>query len=225
MILRISEQKAACSGLASQKKGCGRSPGINAATEQEAALLKHLRTWSFAVCLAVALAGCDHDNILILRGQAEQAWGEVQAHDQQRVAAVLALVDAVNRRAPRERTVLEDVLAARAVVLAIQPADDFIVRPDKFKRYADAQEALSKALERLYATVERYPELAADRVVRARLSELRRIDDRALLARSDLIAVVRAHNKELWGFPDRMMTALLYPDAQPLTAFAHSQRD
>jgi LemA protein len=211
--------------LASQKKGCGRSPGINAAAEQEAALLKHLRTWSFAIGLAVALAGCDHDNILILRGQAEQAWGEVQAHDQQRVAAVLALVDAVHRRAQRESAVLEDVLAAREAVLAIQPADDFIVRPDEFRRYADAQEALSKALERLYATVERYPELAADRVVRARLSELRRIDDRALLARSDLIAVVRAHNKELWGFPDRMMTALLYPDARPLTAFVRSQAD
>ena len=186
---------------------------------------KYLQTWGVVACLALLLTGCDHDNILILRGQAQQAWGEVQAHDQQRVAAVLALVDAVNRRAPRERTVLEDVLAARAVVLAIQPADDFIVRPDEFKRYADAQEALSKALERLYAAVEQYSELAGDRVVRARLPELRRMDDRALLARSDLTAVVRAHNKELWGFPDRMMTALLYPDAQPLTAFVRSQAD
>jgi hypothetical protein len=36
---------------------------------------------------------------------------------------------------------------------------------------------------------------------------------------------VRIHNKELWGFPDRMMAALLYPDAQPLTAFVRSLAD
>jgi LemA protein len=188
-------------------------------------LPKHLQTWSFVACLALLFTGCDHEDIIALRDQAEQAWSEVQAQDEQRADKVLALVDAVHRRAPLERSVLEDVLAARAVVLAIQPADDFIVRPDEFRRYADAQEALSKALERLYATVERYPELNGDRAVRARLSELRRIDDRAVLARSDLIALVRAHNKEMRAFPDRLMTTLLYPDAQPLTAFAHSQRD
>ena len=82
-----------------------------------------------------------------------------------------------------------------------------------------------KALERLYATVERYPELDGDRAVRARLAELRRIEDRAVLARSDLIALVRAHNKEMQGFPDRLMTTLLYPDARLLTAFVRSQAD
>ena len=82
---------------------------------------------------------------------------------------------------------------------------------------------LSAALNRLYAMVERYPELKGDRVVRDELLEARRWDERVVLARSDFVSAVQAHNAELQRVPDRWVAAVLHPDAKPLRAFSQAQ--
>jgi LemA protein len=80
------------------------------------------------------------------------------------------LVEAVWKRAPTEREVLTEVMAARDEVIAILSADGFITEPDRFRHYEQAQQRLTAALDALYNAIERYPELTG---VRPLLDSLR----------------------------------------------------
>jgi LemA protein len=133
------------------------------------------------------------------------------------------LVEAVRRQAPGEREVLDEVMAARDEVVAILNADGFIAEPERFRRYVEAQRRLSAALGNLYETIERYPELTGDTRFASHLAEFQRLEDRIVVARSDLISAVRSHNEELRAFPEGWVAAIFNPDAKPLTAFAQAQ--
>ncbi|WP_371823169.1 MULTISPECIES: LemA family protein [Microvirga] len=108
--------------------------------------------------LLLALAACDHGDVPALRERAQQAWSEVQNQYRQRADQVPPLVEAVRRKAPAEREVLAEVMAAHDEVVAIRNADGFLAEPERFRHNEQAQQRLSDALERLYATVKRYPE-------------------------------------------------------------------
>ena len=168
-----------------------------------------LGAWSLALGLTLGVMACAPGDAPGLRERAQQAWSEVQAQYSQRADQVPPLVDAVRRKAPAEREVLADVLAAHAEVVAIRNADGFLAEPERFRHYEQAQQRLSEALERLYAAIKRYPELTGDTAVQNRLHEFQRQEDRLVVARSDLTSAVRAHNEELRGFPGGWFAALL----------------
>jgi LemA protein len=170
-------------------------------------LLTRLVRWSLAAGLALTVVACGHGQVPALKERAQQAWTE-----------------AVRRQAPGEREVLDEVMAARDEVVAILNADGFIAEPERFRHYVEAQRRLSAALGNLYETIERYPELTGDTRFAAHLTEFQRLEDRIVVARSDLISAVRAHNQELRrAFPDGWVAAIFNPDAKPLTAFAQAQ--
>jgi LemA protein len=172
-----------------------------------------------------SVVACDHADVPALRERAQQAWSEVQQQYRQRADKVPPLVEAVRVRAPAEREVFDEVMAARDQVVAILNADGFIAEPERFRHYEEAQHRLSAALGSLYETTKRYPELTGDTRFTRMLAEFQRLEDRLVVARSDLISAVRAHNEELRGFPDGWVAAMLNPDAKPLTAFAQAQLD
>jgi LemA protein len=178
---------------------------------------------SFAAVLILALAACDHGDIPALRERAQQAWTEVQNQYRQRADQVPALVDAVRKRAPAEREVLDKVMAARDEVIEILNADGFIAEPDRFRRYEQAQRRLTATLDTLYKAIERYPELTGDTSFARQLAEFQSLEDRLVVARSDLISAVRAHNEELRVIPDRWLAMIFNPGAKPLTTFAEAR--
>jgi len=186
-------------------------------------LLARLGRLSLVAGLILNVAACDHDDLPALRERARHAWIEVQNQYRQRAEQVPLLVEAVRRTAPAEREVLGEVMAARDEVVKILNADGFIAEPERFRQYVQAQRRLTAALGMLYDTVERYPELAGDTRFGEHLTELQRIEDRIVVARSDLIGAVRAHNQELRAFPDGWIAAIFNSDAKPLTAFAQAQ--
>ncbi|MXQ12390.1 LemA family protein [Microvirga makkahensis] len=186
-------------------------------------MLTGLGRWSLALGLMFSVAACDHGDVPALRERAQQAWSEVQSLYRQRADQVLPLVEAVRRQAPAEREVLDEVMAARDEVVAILNADGFIAEPERFRHYEEAQRRLTAALGMLDEATERYPELTGDTRFVTQLAEFQRLEDRLVVARSDLISAVRAHNEELRGFPDSWIAAMLNPDAKPLTAFAQAQ--
>jgi LemA protein len=170
-----------------------------------------------------SVAACDHGDVPALRERAQQAWSEVQSLYRQRADKVPQLVEAVRRQAPAEREVLNEVMAARDEVIAILNADGFIAESERFRHYEEAQHRLIAALATLDDAAERYPELIGDTRFAAQLAEFRRLEDRLVVARSDLVSAVQTHNQELRGFPDGWVAAMLNPDARPLTAFAQAQ--
>jgi LemA protein len=186
-------------------------------------LITRVRRWSLAVGLTLSVAACDHGDVAALRERAQQAWSEVQNQYRQRANQVPPLVEAVRRKAPAEREVLDEVMAARNEVVAILNADGFIAEPERFRHYVQAQRRLTAALDTLYKVVERYPELTSDTRFAKQLTEFRRLEDRVVVARSDLISAGRAHNEELRELPDRWVAAILNSNAKPLSAFAQPQ--
>jgi LemA protein len=182
-----------------------------------------LGRWSLAVALMFGMAACDHGDVPALRERAQQAWSEVQNQYRQQADLVPLLVEAMRKRASAEREVLDEVMAARDQVVAILNADGFIAEPERFRHYVQAQRRFTTALGSLYETIERYPELTGDTRFTEPLAELQRLEDRIVMARSDLIDAVRAHNEELRELPDRWVTAIINPGAKPLTAFAQAQ--
>lgn len=186
-------------------------------------MITRLGSWSFVLGLILGVMGCTPGDMPSLRERAQQAWTEVLSHYQQRADQVPPLVEAVRRKAPAEREVLNEVMAAHDEVVAIRNADGFLAEPERFRHYERAQQRLSVALDALYETIERYPELTGDTVSSNRLAEFQRLEDRLVVARSDLISAVRAHNEELGRFPGGWVAAILDPKAKPLTVFAQAE--
>lgn len=181
------------------------------------------RAWSLVLGLTLGVMACAPGNVPGLRERAQQAWSEVQAQYSQRADQVPPLVAAVRRKAPAEREVLDAVRAAHDEVVALRNADGFLAEPERFRHYEQAQQRLSEALERLYATSKRYPELTGDTALQNRLHEFQRQENRLVVARSDLTRAVRAHNDELRRFPGGWVAALLNPKAKALTTFAQAE--
>jgi LemA protein len=76
-------------------------------------LIARLGPWSVAVGLLLSVTACDHGDVPALRERAQQAWSEVQSQYRQRADQIPALVEPVRQRAPAEREVLDEVMAAR----------------------------------------------------------------------------------------------------------------
>ncbi len=186
-------------------------------------MLARLGIWSLAAGLMFSVAACDHDDLAALRERARHAWIEVQNQYRQRADQVPPLVEAVRRTAPAEREVLGEIMAARDEVVRILNADGFIADPERFRQYVQAQRRLTAALGMLYEAIERYPELSGDTRFVEQLTEFLRLEDRIVVARSDLISAVRAHNQELRAFPAGWIAAIFNPEAKPLAAFAQAQ--
>jgi LemA protein len=190
---------------------------------QEEAVGARLRAWSLALSLTLGVMSCAPGDVPSLRERAQQAWNEVLHEYHQRADQVPLLVEAVRKKAPVEREVLDAVMAAHDEVVAIRNADGFLAEPERFRHYEQAQQRLLDALERLYTTIKRYPELTGDTALQNRLHDLQRQDDQLVIARSDLIGAVRAHNEQLGRFPGGWIAAIIDAKAKPLTAFAQAE--
>jgi hypothetical protein len=145
---------ARVTGATDQPMAAG--PDHAAPPGQEVAVHARLGAWSLALGLTLGVIGCAPDDVPGLRERAQQAWSEVLSQYSERADQVPPLVEAVRRKAPGEREVLDEVMAAHDEVVAIRNADRFLAEPERFRHYEEAQQRLSVALERLYATIKRY---------------------------------------------------------------------
>jgi LemA protein len=192
---------------------------------QEETVRTRLGIWSLALGLTFSVMGCGPGDMPGLQERAQQAWNDVLAQYQQRADQVPPLVEAVRKKAPAEHEVFTEIMAAYDEVVAIRNADGFLAEPERFRHYEQAQKRLSAALDTLYRTIERYPELAGDTALSNRLREFQRLEDRLVVARSDLISAVHVHNEALRRFPNRWLVALRRPEARPLTVFAQAKME
>ncbi len=106
---------------------------------------------SFLLVLAVPvlLAGCGVNTIPTKDEQVKAAWGDVQNQYQRRADLIPNLVSTVQGYAQQERTVLTDVVKARASATQVKVDASTITDPEQFKKYQAAQDQLSGVLGRL----------------------------------------------------------------------------
>ena len=162
----------------------------------------------------LALSGCGINNIPRYDEAVNAAWSQVLNQYQRRADLVPNLVETVKGFAAQEKGVLTAVVEARAKVAQTQIPKDILTNPEAFKLFEQNQGALSGALSRLLAVVERYPELKSSQNFLTLQSQLEGTENRIAVARRDYIVAVQRYNTELRTIPGRWWRAMLYPDAQ-----------
>ena len=92
-----------------------------------------------------------YNKLVTLRNRAENAWAQVDVQLRKRYDLIPNLVEAVKGYAAHERQVFEEVTEARTRAQQAQGVQD----------QAQAENALTAAIGRLFAVAEAYPELRA----------------------------------------------------------------
>ena len=187
------------------------------------AALTRFRSWSPRVALVLLaslfLAGCGVNQIPTLEERAKAGWSEVLNQYQRRADLIPNLVETVKGFAEQERTVLTEVVEARAKATQMQIPPDILTNPQAFEAFQKVQGQLTGALARLLAVVENYPDIKSNQNFLALQSQLEGTENRIAIARRDYIADVRDYNTELKTFPGRIWRAVLYSDAEPMQNF------
>ena len=140
--------------------------------------------------------------------QVEQAvnekWAQEQNVYQRRADLIPNLVETVKGFAAQERTVLEEVIKARASATQIKVTPELLNDPAALKKFQQAQGELSGALSRLLVTVERY-QLKSNKLPAAKPLEGR---NRIAVERRRFNEAVREYNTRLRLFPGSLVASL-----------------
>lgn len=173
------------------------------------------------VVVALPLAGCGVNNIPTYENDAKAKWSEVLSQYKRRTDLIPNLVETVKGFAEQEKSVLVDVIEARAKATQVQaniPAD-VLTNPDAMKNLTEAQNQLGGALGRLLVTMERYPDIKSGQNFLALQSQLEGTENRISVSRRDYIESVRVYNTELSTIPGRWWASFMYPQNKPMATF------
>ncbi len=170
---------------------------------------------------ALAVAGCGVNNIPTYEQSAKAAWSEVLSQYKRRTDLIPNLVETVKGFAEQEKSVLTEVVEARAKATNAQinlPAD-VLTNPDAMKKLQEAQGQLSGALGRLLVTIEKYPDIKSGQNFLALQSALEGTENRIGVSRRDYIEAVRVYNTELNTIPGRWWKSFMYPASKEMASF------
>jgi LemA protein len=112
--------------------------------------------------VGMLLAGCGINTIPTLQERAKAGWSEVLNQYQRRADLIPNLVETVKGYASQESKVLTEVTEARAKATQVQIPPDILTNPEAFRKFQEAQGALTGALSRLLAITEKYPDLKSN---------------------------------------------------------------
>ena len=171
--------------------------------------------------VTLMLAGCGINTIPTYEQNAKAAWSEVLNQYKRRADLIPNLVETVKGFADQEKTVLTDVVEARAKATQAQinVPPDILTNPEAMKNFQDAQNQLGGALGRLLAVVERYPDIKSGQNFLTLQSQIEGTENRIAIARNRYIDAVRAYNTEINTFPGRIWRAVMYPAAKDMATF------
>ena len=172
-----------------------------------------------ALLAALFVAGCGVNNIPTYENAAKANWSEVLSQYKRRSDLIPNLVETVKGFAEQEKSVLTDVIEARAKATQMQLPADILNNPEAMKKFQDAQNTLGGALGRLMVVMEKYPDIKSGQNFIALQSALEGTENRVGIARHDYIEAVRAYNTELTTIPGRWWKSFMYPTSKEMATF------
>jgi len=174
------------------------------------------------VIFGVVAAAAMYNGLVRWRNHYRNAFAQVDVQLKRRYDLVPNLVEATRAYLVHERGTLEAVIAARTTAAAAatrartSPGD-----PAAMTDLAGAEAGLGSALGRLFAVVEAYPYLRADRTIAALMEELTSTENRIGFARQSFNDMVTSYNNAREVFPNVLLASLLgFAPAQLLEATA-----
>ena len=167
--------------------------------------MKHwLVKMSALLAMALSLTGCGYNDFQRLDEATKSAWSEVVNQYQRRADLIDNLVNTVKGEAKFEQDTLNQVIQARAKATSIQVTPETLNNPQAFQQFQAAQGELSSALSRLMVTVERYPDLKANKAFADLRVALEGTENRIAVARNRYIEAVKEYNVLARSFPTNL---------------------
>lgn len=148
------------------------------------------------------LTGCGYNDLQQQDEVVKARWGHVLNQYQRRFDLIPNLVRVVKAYADHEQAIMEEVAAARASLAAngaISPND-----PKALESFVQTQDRLGKAVFRLLAVSENYPQLKADGVFQDLQAQLEGTENRITYARQKYIEAVERYNITVRSFPSNL---------------------
>lgn len=145
---------------------------------------------------------------------AKTAWSNVESAYQRRADLIPNLVATVKGYAEHEKETLEGVIKARseATKTTIDAGD---LTPEKMAQFQQVQQDLSGALSRLLVTVERYPDLKADKSFLELQSQLEGTENRINVTRDRYNEAVNKYDIYTTKFPGKLLADLFGFEEMP----------
>ena len=138
-------------------------------------------------------------NILVRhRNLVREAWSGIDVQLRRRTDLIPNLVETVKGYMTHERSTLEDVTRARTQTTGANAVRD----------RETSENALSRALKRLFAVAEAYPDLKADETFLSLHHELIEVEDQIQYARRYYNGTVRDYNIRAESFPNNIVARL-----------------
>ncbi len=141
------------------------------------------------------------------REDAKTAWSNVESAYQRRADLIPNLVNTVKGYASHEKETLEAVIKARSQATQVK-IDPTNMTPQQMAEYQQAQQGLSGALGRLLVTVEKYPDLKADKHFLELQSQLEGTENRIKVERDRYNKAVNTYDKYIQKFPGNMLASM-----------------
>lgn len=168
------------------------------------------------VVAAVAFAVISYNRLVGLSQSVDAAWAQVSNQYQRRADLVPNLVKTVQGSADFEKSVLTDVVEARASVGRITiKAGSAPEDLAKLQEFQQAQGAFGGALQRLLAVAENYPDLKASASFRDLQAQLEGTENRIAVERGRFNEVVRGYNTAIHRVPGVLFARLFGFTARP----------
>jgi LemA protein len=143
-----------------------------------------------------------------LRNRAEAAWSDIDVHLARRHELIPNLVATVRGYAGHERATLDAVVAARDAATALEGTGA--------GRQEAAEDALDRAVARLAAVAEAYPDLRADARFRDLAAELSSTESKVAFSRQLYNDTATAYRTATESFPILLLAGQLGFIAPPL---------
>lgn len=138
---------------------------------------------------------------------AKTAWSKVESAYQRRADLIPNLVNTVKGYAAHEKGTLEAVIKARASATQTK-IDPTNITPEQLAKFQQAQQGLSGALSRLLVTVEKYPDLKADKNFLELQSQLEGTENRIKVERDRYNEAVNKFNKHIKKFRGKLLAGM-----------------
>ena len=165
------------------------------------------------VVLILAFVGMTYNKLVVLRNKVKDQWAQIDVLLKRRADLIPNLVETVKGYASHESETLENVIAARNKLVDAKTTEEEIK--------ADGE--LSRALGRLMAVAEAYPDLKANTNFLDLQANLKDTEDKIQYARQFYNDAVLVYKNKLEMFPSNIVAGIF--GFKPESFFEASEAD
>ena len=159
-----------------------------------------------AVVLMFFVWGCNGYNKLVSGSQkVKKSWSNVETNYQRRTDLYSSVVKTIEASANFEKSLLKDVIEARAKLGQITVNVDDQASVDKFQQ---AQGQMRGAFSNLLGYVENYPDIKSTKSFQDFQTQIEGTENRINVARQDFNKEVEAYNLAVKRFPGNVIAGL-----------------